>query len=233
MSYVYVGQTAPCVDCSASFAKTSPTKIRCADCQARNRLRQQAEKREKKGRQYNTARAAARSERLRRPMLAQPISCAQCRSQFVRKSAFGRYCEPCQEAGKWARLTPERRQKFNAKRRSARAVRQQSDKAFSLNKRMSSGVLHSLSTKKGGRRWEALVGYTLADLMPHLERQFLKGMTWENRTLWHVDHIVPLASFQFDSSDHPEFKAAWAITNLRPLWSGENIRKSSRRFHLL
>ena len=69
--------------------------------------------------------------------------------------------------------------------------------------------------------------------MTHLERQFLPGMTWGNRGEWHIDHIVPLASFTFTSPDDPEFRAAWALTNLRPLWAKDNIRKSAKRTHLI
>ena len=28
----------------------------------------------------------------------------------------------------------------------------------------------------------------------HIERQFKKGMTWDNYGEWHIDHIIPLAS---------------------------------------
>jgi 5-methylcytosine-specific restriction endonuclease McrA len=50
-------------------------------------------------------------------------------------------------------------------------------------------------------------------------------MTWENFGDWHVDHRVPLASFNYASADDPEFRAAWALTNLQPLWKRENLRK--------
>jgi hypothetical protein len=103
------------------------------------------------------------------------------------------------------------------------------DPAFAINKRMSAGLLHSLNTAKGGRKWEALVGYTLADLMTHLEAQFLPGMSWDNRGGWHVDHIRPLCSFEFQTPDDPQFREAWALTNLRPLWAKDNLKKSGRR----
>lgn len=91
----------------------------------------------------------------------------------------------------------------------------------------------SLRGRKGGRKWQELVGYTVEQLVAHLERQFLPGMTWSNRDKWHIDHIVPLASFEFTSPEDDGFKAAWALTNLRPLWSGANVRKGGKRQHLL
>ena len=98
---------------------------------------------------------------------------------------------------------------------------------------MSAGVANSLRDGKNGRSWEALVGYAATDLMAHLERQFLPGMTWSNRNRWHIDHIVPVSSFEFTTPDCPGFKAAWALSNLRPLWATENIRKSAKRTHLI
>jgi len=86
---------------------------------------------------------------------------------------------------------------------------------------------------KGGRSWERLVGYTRDELVRHIERQFLKGMSWKNMGRWHIDHIVPLSLFQYATAEDPEFRLAWAMTNLRPLWSRENISKGRRRMSLL
>ncbi len=93
--------------------------------------------------------------------------------------------------------------------------------------------LKAAGDSKGKRGWETLVGYTVAELASHLERQFLPGMTWENRKAWNIDHILPLAMFNFDSAQHPEFRAVWALTNLRPLWDAENKSKSAKRLHLI
>lgn len=124
--------------------------------------------------------------------------------------------------------SPEVQRRANQKRRSTvEGV---------LNGRISSSIYQSLKwsgEEKGGRPWEALVGYTVHQLRTHLERQFRDGMSWGNRSLWHIDHIIPLSSFRFSSVDDPEFKAAWAMTNLRPLWAADNIRKHGKRQTLL
>jgi hypothetical protein len=98
---------------------------------------------------------------------------------------------------------------------------------------LSAYVYWCLKSGKGGRKTTDLLGYSTADLRAHLERQFVKGMSWDNYGEWHVDHIVPVASFKFESADDPEFQACWALTNLRPMWAAENIRKSNKRTHLL
>lgn len=86
------------------------------------------------------------------------------------------------------------------------------------------------------RKWEKIVGYSAEELISHLERQFVDGMTWENHGKkggWEIDHIIPISSFNFTSTDDPEFRACWALTNLRPLWGTENRKKNNRRLTLL
>jgi hypothetical protein len=86
---------------------------------------------------------------------------------------------------------------------------------------------------KNGKSWSELVGYSGEQLVRHIERQFTKGMTWNNMGLWHVDHIVPVSAFQSATADDPGFKACWALTNLRPLWKEANLSKGRKLQHLL
>ncbi|THD06128.1 hypothetical protein B1991_14390 [Rhodanobacter lindaniclasticus] len=78
-----------------------------------------------------------------------------------------------------------------------------------------------------------LIGYSVDELRSHLERQFLKGMSWGNMGAWHVDHIVPVSSFTITGPDDPELRRAWALPNLRPLWAADNIAKRDKRVTLL
>lgn len=102
-----------------------------------------------------------------------------------------------------------------------------------INNRMRAGIHSTLTAGKAGHSWQRLVGYSVADLMSHLERQFLPGMSWKNVGDWHIDHRVPLASFRYESSTDPEFKAAWGLTNLQPLWAADNIKKRDLKVYLL
>jgi len=45
------------------------------------------------------------------------------------------------------------------------------------------GAVKSLRTKQ-------ILGCDFAELFAHLERQFLPGMSWDNRGEWHIDHII-------------------------------------------
>jgi hypothetical protein len=102
-----------------------------------------------------------------------------------------------------------------------------------LESNVSRAVNRALLKAKSREPSFNLLGFTVDELMRHLERQFLPGMIWENYGKWHVDHILPLASFNYSSAKDDEFKAAWALTNLRPMWAKENISKGARRLHLV
>jgi hypothetical protein len=142
-------------------------------------------------------------------------------------------------------ISPAAAARQNAKSRTpeARAARVKkvreryaTDPTYRLAKRMGARVYHALRRHlktKAGASWKALVGYSVEDLRSHLERQFVKGMSWENVRLWDVDHILPIASFGPMEPGDDAFNACWALTNLRPLWKRDNQRKGPRREHLI
>jgi hypothetical protein len=69
------------------------------------------------------------------------------------------------------------------------------------------------------------LGCTVPELIQHLESQFQPGMSWTNYGFngWHIDHIIPLDSF--DLTDRPQFLQACHYTNLQPLWKADNLSK--------
>lgn len=75
----------------------------------------------------------------------------------------------------------------------------------------------------------AILGCDWDALKNHIERQFIKGMTWENRSEWHIDHIVPLASAKTEE----ELIALNHYTNLRPMWAEDNLYKSAKMEFLI
>jgi len=94
--------------------------------------------------------------------------------------------------------------------------------------------LKDRGAERRSRGLRSLVGWHIADLRQHLERQFTRGMAWENYgTAWEIDHVIPLSAFSYSSSDDPEFKAAWALANLRPLAISANRSKGGKRTLLL
>lgn len=73
---------------------------------------------------------------------------------------------------------------------------------------------------------EVLTGCSAMELVAWLESQFLPGMSWANRSDWHIDHIIPCSAFNL--LDDCQQRVAFHYTNLRPLWKHENHRKSSK-----
>jgi hypothetical protein len=69
-----------------------------------------------------------------------------------------------------------------------------------------------------------IIGCTPQELKEHLEKQFVEGMSWENRKEWHIDHIVPLSSAKTEE----ELYKLCHFTNLQPLWAEDNLKKSNK-----
>ena len=87
-------------------------------------------------------------------------------------------------------------------------------------------IYGALKTEKSIKTIE-LVGCTGQELKKYLESKFKPGMNWENQgTAWHVDHILPCASFDLSKESHQ--KRCFHYTNLQPLWGIENLRKNSK-----
>lgn len=100
-----------------------------------------------------------------------------------------------------------------------------------VNFRLAGNLRHRIyaaivGNKKGGSAVRDL-GISVEGLKLHLESMFKEGMTWENYgPLWHVDHIIPLISF--DLEDRTQFLAASHYTNLQPLWAEDNYEKGAK-----
>jgi hypothetical protein len=189
-------------------------------------------KRAANGRTYRTL---ERRKALGISGIGERMACCECRLLFTKTASTSLYCASCRQElkkrrqrEKFGRYTDERRAEYREQDRLRKLARYRASPHFALNQRMSSAIAKSLASGKEGRSWESLVGYTIADLMPHLEAQFLPGMTWENRGEWHIDHIRPLCSFSFQTPDDPQFREAWALTNLQPLWARDNLSKGGR-----
>jgi hypothetical protein len=101
------------------------------------------------------------------------------------------------------------------------------DVNYRLSCHLRGRLYHALKAKKIRKtnRVHELVGCSIEELKLHLEAQWLPGMSWENNTVsgWHIDHIKPVVSF--DLSDLNQQKECFHYSNLRPLWSNENLSR--------
>lgn len=71
---------------------------------------------------------------------------------------------------------------------------------------------------------QEILGCDWNHLKTHLESKFVDGMSWENLRLWHIDHIIPLAS----AKSVEEVVRLCHYTNLQPLWAEDNMKKSDK-----
>ena len=60
----------------------------------------------------------------------------------------------------------------------------------------------------------------------YIKNKFLSGMTMENQGKWHIDHIIPCASF--DLRCPVQQLACFHHKNLQPLWATDNMKKGDK-----
>ena len=97
---------------------------------------------------------------------------------------------------------------------------------FKLRCNIRNRILKSIknnSYSKKSRTFEIL-GCSYEDFKQHLERQFTKGMTWQNQGEWHLDHIYPVSL----AKDEQELIKLNHYTNFQPMWALENTIKGNK-----
>lgn len=117
----------------------------------------------------------------------------------------------------------EYKRKYKAKKRF--------DPIYVLSQQVSCLVRISLINKGFPKRGKTIdiIGCDWNTFASHIERQFLDCMTWENRSEWHIDHIIPLAS----AKSEEDVIRLNHFTNLRPLWAKDNLSKGAKMEHLI
>ena len=121
---------------------------------------------------------------------------------------------------------PEYRKKINNRISKRRKERMNTDPIYrfkvKIRKRIRSILKDRGYTKKS--KTHEILGISYEEFNLHMERQFVKGMTWDNYGEWHIDHIIPLATAICEDDvirlNH--------YTNLQPLWAEDNLRKGSK-----
>ena len=126
--------------------------------------------------------------------------------------------------------------KIKAYHKAYRAANIDKIKAYN-NTRIKTDIQYKLSCRLRSRLRCALqgnyksgsavadLGCSIDELKMYLESKFQTDMTWDNWSYegWHIDHIVPLASF--DLTDRKQLLLACHYTNLQPLWAIDNLSK--------
>lgn len=99
------------------------------------------------------------------------------------------------------------------------------DPMFKLKENVRTRTYQAIKGKyKKNKRTIEYLGCNFLFYKDHMQKQFKKGMTWENYGEWHIDHIIPLAS----ANTEEELIKLFHYTNTQPLWAEENIKKSDK-----
>lgn len=176
-----------------------------------------------------------------------------CFGHFYRQKSvsdgFTSWCRECDRqknkdrykkekaAGITRKPSPEKQRQYTAdyrERNLEKAKRQARESA----KRRRECPKYRLMANAGRRMRDLIKGvngtskhfpFTKEEIIRHMERQFTSGMSWENYgSYWHVDHIIPVSSFEPKSRDCPEMMACWSLSNLRPMKAFDNMSKSAK-----
>jgi hypothetical protein len=123
----------------------------------------------------------------------------------------------------WAKDNPELNNAYTRKSIKKRKI---IDPGFKIQCNLRNRMRDVMgSVRRGG--WAGATNFTgcnTKQLAKHLESGFTKRMSWANYgTYWHVDHILPCASF--DHADEKQVAQCWHWTNLRPLEAKKNMDK--------
>jgi hypothetical protein len=115
-------------------------------------------------------------------------------------------------------------------KRDYERYRKASDPAYKLISNFRTAIYQVLKENnvEKNKHYFDILKYTPEELISHLEKQFTDSMTWENYGEWHVDHRIPISSFNFESVDDDSFIKCWSLENLQPMWGKENITKGDK-----
>jgi hypothetical protein len=104
--------------------------------------------------------------------------------------------------------------------------RKKNDSIFNIKATIRTRIYKFLSVKniKKTSKTFDIIGCSPIELKEHLERQFTDNMSWGNRSLWHIDHIIPLSIAKTEE----EIYKLCHYTNLQPLWAEDNLKKGNK-----
>lgn len=173
--------------------------------------------------------------------------CTNCYSEYTVTNGSSRYCKKCSALQKSSKLkyqkkyaakyvkdnmaTTEGRKKKNAYERLRKKNLRLASPKHLLSNRIRSRI-HTAFVRNNYTKNSCvfdIIGCSFEELKLHIEKQFQPGMSWDNRSTWHIDHRIPLASAKTEEDvirlNH--------YTNLQPLWAADNLRKSDKLDHPL
>lgn len=164
---------------------------------------------------------------------AQVKTCTKCgvaksTSEFSKggtsKSGLMPRCKVCHSEYQRARY--RNGSELKEYQRNYKRERRHSDPDFLMAHEMRRMVQRTLAASEKTSSSQNLLGYSPQELRTHIEAQFKPGMSWEDRSAWHIDHVKPVSAFIAEGITDP--KIINALSNLSPLWARDNIIKGAR-----
>ncbi len=155
------------------------------------------------------------------------------RERYIEYAAEWRTKNPEKYASSRARWQSQNKDKMRRYDTEYRRNRYLTDPAYRCIQliRARYGIALRQAKLKKGSPLRSCLGYTGTDLMAHLERQFVKGMSWDNHGDWHIDHIVPISQYMSEGVTDPA--VINRLSNLRPIWAADNLAKGAKQTSLL
>ena len=121
-------------------------------------------------------------------------------------------------------------EKIKKTKRDYERNRKASDPIYKLISNFRTAIYQVLkeSNVDKNKHYFDILQYTPESLINHLESQFENNMNWDNYGEWHVDHKLPITSFNIEEMGDEEFMRCWSLDNLQPMWGTDNIRKYNK-----
>ena len=118
------------------------------------------------------------------------------------------------------------RDKINKRSRKYISYLRKNDPLYAMKTSISSSIRRALRLLNIPKRFKTaeIIGCSFLELKIHIENNFISDMSWSNRDKWHIDHIIPI-SFAINEE---EVILLNHYSNLRPMWSLDNIVKSNK-----
>ena len=163
---------------------------------------------------YDRARRAAKREQL----------AAYDKERNARRRADPEYAAAqLKRKQEWRKANPE---KYLASQRLYENTQRATNPQWRLAKNLRHRLGKAMMGKTKGVSAVRDLGISIPEFREYIENQFQDGMTWDNYGEWHIDHIIPLISF--DLTDKEQALKACHYTNLQPLWAKDNLSKGGK-----
>lgn len=167
---------------------------------------------------------------------AEEVEVARKKKKLEKEKITEKKCNKCNEIKKISNFYKDRNgyrfnckncQRIDNKKNIKKYVkkRKKIDPLFKLQQNIRCSIRNSIRKQGYTKRSSThkILGCDFETLKKHIERQFTKGMTWDNQGEWHLDHIYPVSL----AKNEEELIKLNHYTNFQPLWAEDNLRKSN------